>query len=54
MTDAAIREEWRRICRQYDRGKSLARRVALLRCDQLEVRGVTEADIDRLFPAIAA
>lgn len=54
MSDDQIRSEWKAICRQYDRGKSLARRVALLSCDELEARGVTEADIDRLFPEKSA
>ena len=51
MTDHEIRAEWRRICRQHERGGSLARRLALAACDDLEVAGVTEADIDRLFPS---
>lgn len=49
MTDEQVIAEWRAIRRQYDRGRSLARRLALARCDALEARGVTEGDIDRLF-----
>lgn len=48
-SDDEIREEWRRLRRLASRN-SLGRKVAMLRADELESRGVTEQDIDRLFP----
>jgi hypothetical protein len=50
MTDEAIRTEWSRICRMYRRGGSLRQRLALMYADQLEAAGVSEGDIERLFP----
>ena len=49
MSDDEIRTEWKRLNRMFHRGKSLARRLALMAADDLEARGVTDADIDRLF-----
>jgi hypothetical protein len=51
MADDQIKREWRRIIRLAQSGKSLSLRVAHAYADRLEAAGVSETDIDRLFPA---
>jgi len=54
-SDAEIRREWLHILHLYrgtgyqGRITPFRQRVALLLADKLEERGVTDADIDRLF-----
>lgn len=49
MTDNEIKEKWYRAIMLYNRG-NLARRIANIIIDELESAGVTENDIERLFP----
>ncbi len=53
MTDEKIKELWERACALHRKG-SLAKRIAMLDIEELENAGVTEADIDRLYPPTPA
>jgi len=48
-SDEEITRRWMRARKYYHKG-SLARRLAMLDVEELEASGVTEEDIDRLFP----
>jgi hypothetical protein len=48
--DEEIRRRWTNARRLHDGRSSLARRLALLEAEDLEREGVTEEDIERLFP----
>lgn len=50
LTDDEITEKWRRACLLYSKNSPLAKRIGLMIADELEGIGITEADIDRLFP----
>lgn len=50
MSDDKIKLEWKRALRLYNKGGSLSKRIAFMIADDLESAGVTDADIDRLFP----
>lgn len=52
MADDEIKTEWRRLIRLYQKSR-LGRALARVEADELERKGVTEADIDRLFPESA-
>lgn len=48
-SDEEITRMWRIATRSYRRGSSLGKKIGLAIADQLDERGVTEGDIDRLF-----
>lgn len=50
ITDQEIVEKWRQALRMHRKPSRLAKLIALSIADELEKDGVTEADIDRLFP----
>lgn len=50
MDDAQIKEQWSRAVRLHGNNSSLAKRIAMLHVEELESAGVTEADIDGLYP----
>lgn len=50
MTDEKIIEKWRQALQMHSKPSRLAKLIALQLVDELEKDGVTEADIDRLFP----
>ena len=49
-SDDEIVRRWLRARQHYHCRSSLARRLAILDIEEMEAAGVTEADIDRLFP----
>lgn len=48
--DEHIRKEWLYARRLYRSRSHLGKMLALRICDDLEAAGVTDADIERLFP----
>jgi hypothetical protein len=50
MDDVEIKERWLRASRLYHSKSHLARRIALREVKDMEDKGVTESDIDRIFP----
>ena len=52
MTDKEVKGLWGKASRLFALGSShsLSRRIALMYVDDLEKAGVTEEDINRLFP----
>jgi hypothetical protein len=53
LSDGQIRECWFRALRWNGTGGSLARKLALATCDELEAAGVDEEGIDRALAAAA-
>lgn len=50
LSDVKIKAEWNNILRLQRKGTSLSMRLAGVLADLLEKEGVTDEDIDRLFP----
>jgi hypothetical protein len=53
MEDAEIVRLWTMALRCYRRGTDRSKMAGVVIADRLEDHGVTEADIDRLFPHLA-